>query len=78
LVRRAPIAVGAISWSGVVAVGITIGPDLVTDSEAFAAAARAIIDELDGVDGTESESVEPEAEAETGSSETAAANPARG
>jgi len=78
LARRAPIAVGAISWSGVVAVGITIGPDLVTDSEAFAAAARAIIDELDGVDGTESESVEPEAEAETGSSETAAANPARG
>jgi PAP2 superfamily protein/wax ester synthase-like acyl-CoA acyltransferase family protein/uncharacterized protein DUF1298 len=65
LARRAPIAVGAISWSGVVSVGITIGPDLVADSAAFAAAARAIIDELDGV-------------ADIGPSETAAANRARG
>jgi len=59
-------------------IGLTVGPDLVDETAAIGAAVRRIIGELDGVDGTESESVDPEAEPEAGSSETAAANPARG
>ncbi len=78
LARRAPVALGALSWDRIVFIGLTVGPDLVGDTAALGAAVRRIIAELDGVDGTESETVEPGAEAETGPSETAAANPARG
>ncbi len=46
LARRAPIAIGALSWDGTVYLGISIGPDLVTGSQALTDAAATIVAEL--------------------------------
>jgi hypothetical protein len=65
LARRAPIAVGALSWDDTVFFAISVGPDLVPSTAALSAATRAIVAELSG-------------ERDAGPSETAAANRARG
>lgn len=44
--RRAPVAVGAIGWDGVLCVSVTVAPDLVDDADALVDAVRAVLAEL--------------------------------
>jgi diacylglycerol O-acyltransferase len=48
--RRAPVAVGAIGWDGVLCVSVTVAPDLVDDTATLVDAVRAVLAELGRTD----------------------------